>query len=84
MTKKENKKVMINANEINSSSNSNSNNINTNQTSGINSLSNFDHIQSSDRMNSNHPDNNNSSNCEADLDREVEGKLNKFHFNARY
>ena len=67
---------MINANEINSNSNINSNNESANRSSGIIPVPDFDHPQAPHRMNSNHPDNNNSSNCEGDLAREVEGKLN--------
>ena len=74
---------MINANEINSNSNNNCNNIDNNQSSGIDPIPNFDHHQTSDRMNSNHPDNNNSSNCEGDLDRDIEGKLNKVDINKQ-
>ena len=74
---------MINANEINSNSNNNCNNIDNNQSSGIDPIPNFDRHQASDRMNSNHPDNNNSSNCEGDLDRDIEGKLNKVDINKQ-
>merc|ERR1712018_392305 len=63
---------MINANEINSNSNSNSNNESANRSSGVIPVPDFDHPQVPDRMNCNHPDNNNSSNCEGDLAREVE------------
>jgi len=65
---------MINANEINSS---NSNSGNGNNNSGTSPISDIN-PRISNRMNQNHPDNNNSSHCDGDLDRDVEGGLCEF------
>ena len=64
---------MINANEINSSNNSGNGN-NNSSTSPISDIN----PRISNRMNQNHPDNNNSSHCDGDLDRDVEGRLEDF------
>ena len=61
---------MINANEINSSGNGN-NNSSTSPIPDINP-------RTSHRMNQNHPDNNNTSNCDGDLDRDLEGRISVF------
>ena len=60
---------MINANEINSSNSGNGNN--NSSTSPISDIN----PRISNRMNQNHPDNNNSSHCDGDLDRDIEGGL---------
>ena len=69
---------MINANEINSSNSNSGNGNNNSSTSPISDIN----PRISNRMNQNHPDNNNSSHCDGDLDRDVEGGFCDFRLNT--